>query len=201
MRSIVGFALAWTLGTTLLGAPVLAQEVGRYGARIGAGTDITGGVAYGGQIDYTLFRGPDSFEAGLLLFGGSFEEESNNGFNDYFETTDILVFAAIGNYLFRHSMDTEGPYFVAGAGAGAISVAWREESPTDTSLGSPLAGGGSFQEEDGFSGGLILSAGLGHRFSEDLDLRVQIPTFFISGGEERDGAVVPTLTVTLGFAF
>ena len=32
-------------------------------------------------------------------------------------------------------------------------------------------------------------------------LRLQVPTFFISGGDERGDQVVPTLTVTVGIGF
>jgi len=184
-----------------LGLSNTVHAQGRAGLRIGAGADISGGVAFGGQIDYTLPRGSNSFELGLAGFGGKFEEDLSNGTNDYHEETDILVVAAIANYLFRHDMEGGGPYFVAGIGVGGFSVEWREESPTDTSLGSPLSGGGSFQEEDGTAAGLILNFGIGHRFSEQFDLRLQVPTFFISGGDERDDQMVPTLTVTVGIGF
>ena len=115
--------------------------------------------------------------------------------------SDILVLAAMVNYLFRHSMDNGGLYFLAGGGGGAFSVDWTESSPTDSSLGSPLAGGGSFQEEDAVAGGLVLNAGIGYRFSEKFDLRFQVPTFFIGSGDSRDSQVVPTLTITAGYTF
>jgi hypothetical protein len=202
MKTSLGTAatigLLWALVSA---APTLAQAPGNAGLRFGIGTDIEGGIAFGGTVDYTLPRQSNAFELGLTLFYGSFEEESNNGFNDYFETTDIFAVAAIANYLFRHSMDVPGPYFVVGAGVGAFSVSWREESPTDLSLGPPLPGGGTYQEEDGVSGGAIINFGIGHRFTEKVDLRAQVPTFFIGGGEEREGGVIPTFTLTLGIAF
>ena len=34
-----------------------------------------------------------------------------------------------------------------------------------------------------------------------VDLRAQVPTFFINAGDQRDGMVIPTFTVTLGIAF
>ncbi len=195
-----------TLAATLLLLGLLSTEdataQGTFGVRFGAGTDVTGGIALGGTANYTLPQSAgNALELGLNLFYGSFDEESNNGFNDYFETTDIFVVAAIANYLFRHSLEIPGPYFVAGAGVGAFNVSWREESPTDTSLGSPLPGGGSFQEEDGTTGGLILNFGIGHRFNEAADLRFQVPTFFLGEGEQRESAVVPTFVLSLGVSF
>ena len=201
MRRTVHSALAVICLQLGLVSPAFAQGQGRTGARVGVGTDIGGGIAYGGQIDYTLLRADNSIEFGLAFFGGSFEEDSNNGFNDYHEETDILVFGGTVNYLLQHGMDTGGPYFVAGVGVGAFSVDWREESPTDTSLGSPLTGGGSFQEEDGATAGFILNLGIGHRFTEKFDLRAQLPTFFISSGDSRESQIVPTFTVTAGITF
>jgi hypothetical protein len=92
-------------------------------------------------------------------------------------------------------------YFVGGAGAGAISVEWEERSDTDVSLGTPLPGGGSMQSEDGTTGGLLLNFGLGYRITQNFDLRGQVPVFFISGGEQRDGAVVPLFSLTAGLNF
>jgi len=171
------------------------------GVRAGIGTDIEGGIAYGGQVNYTLMQKQNAFELGFAIFGGNFEEESDNGFNIYKEETTILVFGVIANYLFRYSLDMPGPYFVGGVGVGAVSVEWEERSDTDTSLGTPLPGGGSMQSEEGTTAGVILNLGIGHRFNEQFDLRAQVPTFFISGGENRDGKVVPTITLTAGYTF
>jgi hypothetical protein len=198
LRTAATIGLLWALAPA---GPALAQSSGNVGLRLGVGTDIGGGVAFGGTVDYTLPQQTNALELGLTLFYGSFEEDSNNGFNDYFETTDLFAVAAIANYLFRHSMDIPGPYFLVGAGVGAFSVSWREESPTDTSLGPPLSGGGSYQEEDGVAGGGIINFGIGHRFTEKIDLRAQVPTFFVGGGEEREGGVIPTFTLTLGIGF
>jgi hypothetical protein len=178
-----------------------AQKVGSVGVRLGIGTDIEGGIAYGAQLNYTLFQDQNAFELGLAVFGGSFDEESNNGFNNYYEETNILVIGAMANYLFRYALELPGPYFVAGIGVGAISVEWEERSDTDVSLGTPLPGGGSMQSEDGTTAGLVLNFGIGHRFNETFDLRAQVPTFFISATDVRDGKVVPTITLTLGLNF
>ena len=178
-----------------------AQSEGITGARVGVGTDISGGIAYGVQLNYTLLQDENSVEFGLTFFGGSFEEDREEAIHSYREETDLLVFGGMVNYLFRHAMDSGGLYFLAGAGAGAFSVDWREESLTDPSLGMPLPGGGTFQEEDAVAGGLILNAGIGNRFSEKFDLRFQVPTFFIGSGDVRDNQVVPTFTITAGYNF
>lgn len=184
-----------------IGAAAQDQTPGMIGVRAGIGTDISGGIAYGAQLDYKLLQDANAIELGLAVFGGKFEETSDNGFNEYTEETTIFVFGALVNYLVRYSLDSGGVYLLGGAGFGAISVEWEERSDTDTSLGTPLPGGGSKQSEEGTTGGLILNLGLGYRFSEQFDLRAQAPTFFISAGDERDGMVVPTVTITAGLSF
>ena len=187
--------------TLSLATVAWAEKPGGVGVRLGIGTDITGGIAYGAQLNYTLNQNPNAFEVGLAVFGGKFEESSEEGGNTYDEETNILVIGAMANYLFRHALELSGPYFVAGIGVGAISVEWEERSSTDTSLGPPLPGGGSMQSDDATAAGLILNFGIGHRFNELFDLRFQVPTFFISGTDNRNGKTVPTFTLTAGFLF
>lgn len=186
--------------------PAYAQEAttaspGNFGIRFGIGTDISGGIAYGGMINYILRQQQNAVEMGAAFFGGSFEEDSEEGIHTYNETTDVVVFGALVNYLFRWSLDLSGPYFVTGIGFGAVSVEWEETSPTDTSLGPPLPGGGSSQSEEGTVGGLILNFGIGHRFNEMFDLRAMVPVLFVSGGDEREGSVVPMIAATAGLTF
>ena len=177
------------------------QQANGMGLRFGVGTDINGGLAYGGEVNYTKALGSNAVEMALGVFGGSFDETTEEEINTYFETTDILVVAALANYLLQYSLDSAGPYFVFGAGIGVISVDWEESSPGDTSLGTPLPGGGSKQSADGTSAGTILNFGIGYRFSERVDLRGQIPTIFVFSAPGDATSVVPTFEVTVGFRF
>ena len=77
----------------------------------------------------------------------------------------------------------------------------RYENTTNQILGTPLPGGGSMQSDDGTSAGVILNFGIGHRFSEQLDVRGQIPTFFVSNAPGDATSVVPTFELTLGYRF
>ncbi len=202
MKSLLTTVLMLICVSLILTGTANAQEkTGGVGIRFGIGTDIQGGIAYGGQLNYTLFQNLNAIELGLVVFGGKFEEESNNGYNDYFEETNVLVIGAIVNYLFRYDMSVGGPYIAVGFGVGAVSVEWEESSPTDESLGPPLSGGGSMQSEEGTVAGMIINLGLGYRFTELFDLRLQVPTIIVSAGDERDGAVIPTITVTAGLSF
>lgn len=180
--------------------PPLAAQVpgGSWGVRLGAGTDISLGVAFGGQVNYRLPSGTGALEIGPAFYYSHSEETSDNGYNTYDETTDLVVFAVLANYLL--GANDPGVYVLAGAGAGAIAVDWEERSEGDTSLGTPCCNGGSMQEESGTVGGVILNLGVGAAFTPNVDLRLELPVFTMIGLEEAS-AVVPVATVTLGLRF
>lgn len=201
MKRLLGLCLLMACTIATAGLAAGTTNPGNFGARVGIGTDISGGVAYGGQASYTLMQRQNAFELSLLAFGGSFSEDSNNGFYDYHEKTNLLAIGVMANYLFRWSMESTGPYFVGGIGFGSVGVNWTETSPGDTSLGKSLPGGGSSTSEDGAVGGMILNVGIGHRFSRTFDLRLQAPTLFVGGGDTRDSQIVPMFTLTGGWTF
>jgi hypothetical protein len=78
-----------------------------------------------------------------VIYYGKFKETSSNGFNEYDETTEVTAFAAMANYLYGYDMGERGGYFVAGFALAYLGVYWEERSDTDSSLGTPLPGGGS----------------------------------------------------------
>lgn len=172
------------------------DQTGTFGIRAGIGTDITLGIAYGAGFNYRL---QENMELGLVLFGGKFTESTDNGFNVYDETTNIFALAAQANWLFSHRPDETKPYFIAGTGLAFISYDWEESSETDTSLGTPLPGGGSMQSESGSTGGIIFNLGLGYTFSSPFDLRFEIP-IMVPFGIENVG-VIPLFMLTAGYRF
>lgn len=201
MRQMAQFCLLLACVSITGVGTASAQDSDGLGLRVGVGTDINLGVAFGAEINYTRLLGDNALQLGLAGFGGKFEEDSEEGCCSYHEETTIFVVGALANYLLSYSLARSGPYFVVGVGAGAISVEWEERSPDDTSLGPPLPGGGSMQSEDGTSAGAIVNFGIGQRFSERLDIRAQVPTFFVSSAPGDATAVVPTFTITLGYRF
>lgn len=172
------------------------DQTGTFGIRAGIGTDISFGIAYGAGFNYRL---QENMELGLVLFGGKFSETSNNGFNNYEETTNIFAIAAQANWLFGHQPDETKVFFIAGTGLAYISYEWEERSATDTSLGTPLPGGGSMQSEDGGTGGVIFNVGLGMTFSSPFDLRFEVPIMVPFGIENV--SVVPLFMLTAGYRF
>jgi len=175
-----------------------AQESPKIGIRAGVGTDITFGIAYGGGVNYLL---DNSMELGVVVFGGSFEESTDEGIHAYNETTDLIAFGAEINFLFGYTPGKSGMFFVAGTGLAAINVEWEETSDTDESLGPPLPGGGSMQSEEGSGGGLIFNLGVGGSFSNGLDIRAELPVLLTFAPPGGSSTVIPLLTVTLGYRF
>jgi hypothetical protein len=186
-----------TLFLLLIGISHNAFASEGLGLRVGAGTDITGGIAYGLGINYLTEFDSQPVELGIVLYSGNFEEETEE-FHTYKETTDVFVFGALANFLFRYNPQKPGVYYVAGIGIGAISVDWEEKSATDTSLGTPLANGGSKQSADGSAAGSILNFGIGTTFSGGFDLRLEIPIIISFDSPGESSSVVPTLTLSAG---
>ena len=169
---------------------------GSFGIRGGLGTDISGGLGYGLGINY-LF--PNSYiELGVVLFGHN-SEETTVDYNTYNETTDLFVFGVMANYLIGYKFKQQGFYGIVGFGFASISVDWEESSPDDSSLGTPLPGGGSKQSESGTGGGSVINAGVGYSFGQ-LSLRGEFP-IIISFSDYGSSSVIPTVMITLGYNF
>jgi hypothetical protein len=176
-----------------------AQEFGEaFGVRAGVGADITfDGLAVGGGVNHLFL---DQLEVGLVVYYGNFEETSEEGGNEYDETTEVTAFAIMANYLYGYTMGESGGYFVAGVGLGYLSVFWEEKSDTDSSLGTPLPGGGSKQDFEGGVGGFLVSIGGGYAFAGGLDLRLEIPVLIANYTGDATG-VIPLFTLTAGYRF
>lgn len=172
------------------------DQTGTFGIRAGIGTDINLGIAYGAGFNYRLKK---NMELGLVFFGGKFSETSDNGFNVYEETTSIFAVGAQANWLFSHRPDKTKPFFILGTGLAFISYEWEEKSDTDSSLGTPLSGGGSMQSDEGGTGGVIFDLGIGLTFSSPFDLRFEVPIMIPFGIESV--TVVPLFMLTAGYRF
>ncbi len=167
--------------------------------RVGVGTDVTLGVAFGGGVNHRWPAGAGHAEVGPVLFY-SHSEETTEEFHTYEETTDLVAVGVMANYLVGYTPGASAPFLVAGLGLAGMNVAWEERSATDVSLGTPLAGGGSMQSEEGAAGGSVVNVGVGYAF-ERSDVRVEMPVFIIAGAPGGAATVAPTLTVTYGFRF
>lgn len=180
-----------------------SQTPPKIGIRAGLGTDISGGIAYGGGVNYLISFPSASLELGVILFGGSFEESTEEGIHIYDEKTDVFLFGVMANYLFNYSPNLPGTYFVAGFGLAAVEIEWEESSATDGSLGTPLPGSvsGSMQAEDGSVGGSVFNLGVGRTFTGGLDVRAEIPVILTFSAPGDATSVIPTFTVTAGLRF
>jgi hypothetical protein len=175
-------------------------EVGEgIGVRGGIGTDITfGGVAFGVGVNHLLF---DSTEVGINLYYGRFEETYDESVNTYTETTEIVAFVALWNYLYGYTYRDSSFFLIGGVGLGYLGVWWEERSKTDTSLGTPLSSGGSKQEVEGGVGGTIINLGAGYAFSSGFDVRFEVPILIAFGETGGAAGVIPLFSLTAGYRF
>lgn len=190
------------LGILVMGTTATcAQTEPKIGLRAGIGTDVNGGLAYGGGGNFIITRPNNAVELGIVVFGGSFEETTEEAINTYEETTDLIVFGVMANYLIGYQPGKAGTFFVAGVGLASVNVEWEERSDTDVSLGTPLANGGSMQSEDGSAAGSVFNLGVGKSFEGGFDIRLEIPTIFVFSAPGEASSVVPTAMVTIGMRF
>jgi hypothetical protein len=189
------------LAMFLIAGTASGQDSPKIGIRAGVGTDISFGLAYGAGVNYLIQFQQNSLELGVVFFGGSFEESTDEGIHTYDETTDLIAFGVEANYLIGYTPREPGIYFLVGTGLASINVEWEERSETDESLGTPLPGGGSMQSDDGTAGGFIFNLGVGGSFSSGIDIRAEIPVILTFAAPGESSSVIPLLTVTLGYRF
>jgi hypothetical protein len=180
---------------------IFASEVPKIGVRGGIGTDLDLGLALGGGVNYMLDVSDNPLELGVVTFYSHSVEESNNGYNDYTETSNVLVFGMMANYLLGYKLGTPGMFLLGGFGLGVMNVNWEETSPTDVSLGELLPGGGSRQDASGTAAGSVFNLGGGMAFSNGADIRLEIPVILVFGEYGDASTVVPTFTITAGMRF
>jgi len=178
-----------------------SSEIPKIGVRGGLGTDINLGLAFGGGVNYMLDFGESPLELGAVLYYSHSTETSNNGYNDYHETTDVTVFGMLANYLLGYKIGQPGMFLLAGFGLGVMNVSWEEWSPTDESLGELLPDGGSRMDDSGVAAGSVFNLGGGMAFSNGADVRFEIPVILVFGEYGEASTVVPTFTITAGMRF
>lgn len=181
---------------------LFSSEVPKIGVRGGLGTDIKLGLAVGGGVNYMLENvGNSPLEVGVVIYYSHSTETSNNGFNDYHETTDITVFGMMANYLLGYEFGKPGRFAMAGFGIGIVNLYWEEWSPTDESLGELLPGGGSRHDREGSGAGSVFNLGGGMAFSNGVDIRFEVPVIVAFDPPEDASGVAFALTLTAGMRF
>ena len=171
-----------------------------WGLRAGVGTDISGGLGFGGILNY--YFGPMlPIELNLEVFGHSSTWEGEDYGNHYEETTSLLVIAVLANYFVGYDGVEPGVFFEAGFGLAVISADWEECSPDDSSLGEPNGANGSCQSDDGTNGGTVFNLGLGFTLGGGFDLRIEAPIIILFSAPGESAGFIPTFTATLGYRF
>ncbi len=182
----------------LIAVPASADE---FAVRANMGTDVSLGLGTGLGLRYFIPSPNGSlYEFGPDLYFAK-TTETTEEFNTYTDTTELTIFAARINLLKNYAPKSDQLYYVFGTGAAAAKVYWQETSPTDTSLGTPLAGGGSKQEEEASAFAWLLSFGVGKTFGGNVDFRAEMPILVFFNAVGGAATFVPTVTAGVGYSF
>ncbi len=165
---------------------------GRFGVGGHVGTDVTGGLGFGGGISYALV--PDgasnAYEFGLDFFFHEYDE-TGSGEKEY---TDLSIFALRANWLWNYQPGQSNVYFVTGVGFVYAMLDYKIEY-------DPLVYGQSLTESYDYSSvGNVVNLGIGWSSAMGLGFRLEAPMiFFYSAGQAA--AFVPTFTFAVKFVF
>jgi hypothetical protein len=173
---------------------------GRIGIRGGVGIDTEGGLVGCGSLSYLVPTYPNPFEIGFLVLSGSIEEETENS-HTYLVRTDILATSLYLNYLYNFRYSPTGLFLVLGTGIAFIDIMWEKSSDTDMSLGKPLPDGGSTQSDEGGRIGILFQFGLGYKFSNSVNLRLEVPVFYINDPPGEASSIATTFVFSFGVRF
>jgi hypothetical protein len=188
----------------VLPAGLSAQELGHLGLRGGAIIDRTGEPGYGGQVELVDLQSSRSVEVAIGYLAGTsarhYQRTAAWGRGDeYREDMRVRGAVLLANALFRRTPGARGPHVVLGMGLGPFWVDWTRESPSDTGLGMPRAGGGSAVREKRLMLGTVLNVGGGQRLGDRFDVRAQLSTLVVPSTDAREELwLVPVLVLTTG---
>ena len=169
-------------------------------ARVALGTDISLGLGYGVGLRIFQPMGGNTLEFGPDFYYSKSKETTIES-NEYTETTELTLFAVRVNRLVGYTPGKQGTFYIFGTGAAAVSVYWQEESPTDTSLGTPCCGGGSKHDAEGTGFAMIFNVGVGKALGGGRDVRLEFPILVSFAQYGGASSFIPTMTVSAGMNF
>lgn len=156
------------------------------------GTDITGGLGFGGGLAYILAPGGASYghEFAVDYFFHEYDE-SGSGESEY---TDLSIIAFRANWLWNYNPGQSGVYFITGVGFVYAMLDYTIEYSAATY--------GQFSSEtyDYTSVGNAINLGIGWTSASGIGARLETPMiFFYSSGSAS--SFVPTFTLAVKFIF
>ncbi len=172
-----------------IAAASFSLDMTGFGINGGVGTDISLGIGVGGGASYVFFAGGLAYEVGLMIYYAHSDVSAPDGPMGYIyrDVTTSLLFGAAFNMLFKYDPGARGLFFLAGTGAGAVSVSWEGSSVDDPTYNDSW---------DRMAGGMLVNPGMGYTFGNGLELRLQIPVLIVFGG-----AVNVMLNANVGYRF
>lgn len=176
--------------------PAVSKENPVFSVKAGIGTDVNLGIALGGGFGYLMeFSGMPPLEVDIdyYYYHGldTSKEQVGNSLNTYNDTTTLRVFAVTANLLHGFQPEKAGFYFITGAGAGAVSLDWKHQSPEDTSYNDSGSSNG---------GGILVNLGAVYAFGRGFEIRLLAPILVFNGPLDTLG-FAPMLNLTAALRF
>ena len=172
--------------------PQASPSSGGFGISGHVGTDISGGLGFGGGLSYVLVPGGSSsgYEFALDYFFHEYDEEEP----DVKNYTDLSIFAFRANWLWNYKHGQSGVYFVTGVGLVFATLDYTIEY-------NPAVYGYSLSEIYDYSSvGNIINLGVGWTSGMGFGLRFETPMlFFYSSGEAA--SFVPSFALAVKYVF
>lgn len=162
------------------------------------GTDITGGLGYGGGLAYLWIpsHSTTAYEFGLDFIYHESKDHYDENFGTRTEVVTLGVFAGRANWLWNFSRDKSSVYFITGLGFVVTSLNWVLIDDTGNSQGT----GKELDNQDYTSAGNLFNFGAGWSSAGGFGVRLETPLLFLySAGNAT--AFVPTVTFGIVYRF
>lgn len=156
------------------------------------GTDVTGGLGFGGGFAFLLMPPGSGFghEFGLDVFAHGYSETEGGTTEDI----SLLVFAVRANWLWNYQPKQSHVYFVTGVGFVVASLDWKQTY-------DPAIYGYSLTEDETYTTvGNVINFGVGWTSAEGFGFRLETPMLFFYSSGQSSG-FVPTFTVGVRYFF
>jgi hypothetical protein len=179
------------------GAPQSAQSgggpgAGQFGVVGHVGTDISGGLGFGGGLSYILTPGGASYGYEFAVDYFFHEYEWAEGGEREF--TDLSIFAFRTNWLWNYQPNQSHVYFITGVGFVFAALDYVIE------YDASVYGQFSSESYDYTSVGNVINLGVGYTSDMGLGVRLETPMLFLYSAGQAS-AFVPTFTLGVKFIF
>jgi hypothetical protein len=175
----------------------MGPSMGAFGLKGHMGTDVTGGLGFGGGALFLLNSGSNAaYEFGVDVFLHEADDHYDESGGTRTEAVELFIIAARFNWLWNYSFEQSSVFFVAGVGFVYAGLNWKLINETGNTPGT----GTLLEDEDYSTAGNLFNLGAGWSSASGFGIRLETPMlFFYSSGNAS--SFVPTFTLSLMYRF